>query len=163
MDNSNPKVGLSTFLAVGGLVISLATNYIQYKKNRSDEELAKRQVEIAQEQATVARQELELKRSDVKWQHDSQLRLTQNCDQKKAERDDAASAVHKYDVAITRYEARLQTEKGLLSMAETNHDTFKIAEHRSLADQMEGAIKSLTASRDEAGARVSEIERQCGF
>jgi hypothetical protein len=57
----------------------------------------------------------------------AQLRAAQDCEKKNAARDDAQLAVHKYDEAITRYEASLQIEKGQLAMAKTSHDKFRIA------------------------------------
>jgi hypothetical protein len=146
-----------------GLLVSLIGNYLQYRKNVSDEVVAKQQLEIAQQQATTAREELALKRTQLEGLLAAQAQAAQNCNQKRAEHDDALNAVHLYDQSITKNEARLESKKAQVAMAQNDHDNFRIAEHTNLVDLATDAIKSLTASRDEAMNRARDLERQCGF
>lgn len=71
------------------------------------------------------------------------------------------TAVHIYDNAIMKHELSLQNEKQQLAMAEAQHEDFSITQHRSLAALEESGIKSLKESRDEAAARVRDIEQNC--
>lgn len=155
------KGSFGTVVAVGGLIVSLLGNYMQFKKNSSDAQIAEQQVAIAQQQAATAREELSLKQKQLDDQQAIQNRTIQNCNQLLVERDDALKAVHIYDNSITKHQAGLQVEKTQLAMAEADHDSFRMIQHRSLAENEQNAINSLTVSRDQASARVSEIERNC--
>ena len=155
------KGRVATVLAVGGLCVSLIGNYLQYQKNKTDAENAQQQIAIAQQQAKTAQEELELKRTQFDAGQIREDKRAQNCDQLLAERDDALLAVHKYDNAITKHQLNLHIEKQQLAMAQTDGSDFRIAQHRSLAEMEENFIKSLTESRNEASARVQDIEQNC--
>jgi hypothetical protein len=157
------KGNAATLVAIAGLMVSLVGNYIQYSKNASDAQIAKQQVEIAQQQANNAREELALKQQQIGDQRQVQNMATQNCEQKRAERDDALQAVHMYEQSITKHEGSLQAENMQLAMAQTDQNKFKIAEHKSLAELEQNSIKSLKDSRDLAMARVKDIEQLCRF
>jgi hypothetical protein len=160
-DSDLGKGGMGKIVAIGGLCVSLIGNYLQFQKNKSDAQTAQQQIAVAQQQAKIAQDELALKQRGLDEDLLLRNRKTQNCNQLLAERDDALNVVHTYDQKITEYEAHLQSEKQQLAMAQTQHDDVGIAQHRSLSELAENAIQSMTASRDEAAARVRDIEQNC--
>jgi hypothetical protein len=138
-------------------------NVLQYQKNENDARAAEQQIEIAKQQADTAKQSAEAQFNSVKDVEEKNRRDEAACEARRPEHDDALKAVHQYDESITKNQARAQLERSAMAMAETDKDDFHVTEHRSLAEGLEQQIKDLTTSRDQAAARVQQLEQGCKF